>query len=154
VKLRYVVLAAPLLLTLPGCATLVQGSSQEVSIVSNPAAAAISVDGKPMGTTPAVVRLTRQESHLLRLDLDGYQPFEMPLERKTSGWVWGNVVFGGVIGVVVDASTGAMYKLSPGAVDTTLTTRTAVVEGRRTIEVAIVMTPDPSWEKIGQLTRE
>jgi hypothetical protein len=153
-KLRYFAIAASLLVTTSGCASLMHGSDQDVSVVSNPAAASISVDGKPMGTTPAVVRLTRKESHILRLDLEGYQPFEMPLERKTSGWVWGNIVFGGLIGVAVDSSTGAMYKLTPGAVDATLATRTAVVEGRRTIQVAIVMTPDPSWEQIGQLSRD
>jgi hypothetical protein len=37
----------------------------------------------------------------------------MQLHRGTSGWVWGNIVFGGLIGLVVDASTGAMYKLTP-----------------------------------------
>jgi hypothetical protein len=76
------------------------------------------------------------------------------LEKKTSGWVWGNIVFGGVVGVVVDASTGAMYRLTPGSVDANMETRTAVVDGKRTIQVAIVMRADPSWEKIGQLRAE
>jgi hypothetical protein len=142
------------LLATGACATLTHGNKQDVSIGSSPTGASISVDGKPMGTTPAVVQLTRKDSHLVRLDLDGYAPFEMPLERKTSGWIWGNIVFGGLIGIAVDASTGAMYRLSPASVDATMATRAAVVDGRRTIQIAIVMSPDPSWEKIGQLTRE
>ena len=56
--------------------------------------------------------------------------------------------------VAVDASTGGMYKLTPEAVDASMQTRTAVVDGRRTIQVAVVMSPDPSWEKIGQLSPE
>lgn len=152
-KLRNLATVACLLAT-GACASLTHGNMQDVSVGSTPAGASISVDGKPMGTTPAVVNLTRKDAHVLRLDLEGYAPFEMALERKTSGWLWGNIIFGGVVGVAIDAVTGAMYKLTPGTVDATLATRTAVVEGRRTIQIAIVMSPDPSWEKIGQLTRE
>ncbi len=152
-KLR-TALACTLLLSTAACATIVQGSKQDISVSSTPAGAAVSVDGQAMGTTPAVLNLSRRNAHTLRLDLPGYAPYEMQLERKLSGWVWGNIVFGGIIGVVVDASTGAMYRLSPEAVDASLQTRTAVLDGRRTIQVAIVMTPDPSWEKIGQLTRD
>lgn len=47
-----------------------------------------------------------------------------------------------------------MYRLSPGEVDGALATRTAVIDGQQTIQIAIVMTADPSWEKIGQLSRE
>ncbi len=152
-KLRYLAAASSLVLA-TGCATIMQGSTQRVSIGSTPAGASITVDGQPMGTTPAMVRLKRKDSHVLRLDLEGYAPFEMPLQRKASGWIAGNIIFGGLIGIVIDASTGSMYRLSPGTVDATLATRTAVVDGRRTIQIAIVMSPDPSWEKIGQLTRE
>lgn len=152
-KLRTALIAASLLST-AACATIMQGSEQEISVDSTPAGASISVDGQPMGTTPAVLRLARRDTHTLRLDLPGYAPYEMELTRKLSNWVWGNIVFGGVIGVVVDGSTGAMYRLTPAAIDASLETRTAVIDGRRTIQVAIVMSPDPSWEKIGQLSRE
>lgn len=152
-KLR-TALASALLLSTAACATIVQGSNQDIAVNSTPAGASVTVDGQPMGTTPATLKLSRGNAHTLRLDLAGYAPYEMQLERKMSGWVWGNIVFGGIVGVIVDASTGAMYRLSPGTVDAALQTRTAVLDGRRTIEVAIVMTPDPSWEKIGQLSRD
>lgn len=29
------------------------------------------------------------------------------------GWLFGNLLFGGLICVIVDAATGAMYKLTP-----------------------------------------
>lgn len=152
-KLRNAI-AAVCLLPAAACATIMQGSKQGVSVSSTPTGASISADGQPMGTTPAVLRLARRDSHVVRLDLEGYQPFEMKLEKKTSGWVWGNIVFGGVIGVVVDGTTGAMFKLSPGTIDASMQTRTAVVDGKRAIQVAVVMSPDPSWEKIGQLLPE
>jgi len=152
-KLHDLVLAAALVST-GACATIIQGSHQSVAVTSTPAGAAISVDGRPMGVTPSTLRLERKDSHVLRLALDGYQPYDMPLERKTSGWMWGNLVFGGVVGIVIDASTGAMYKLTPSTITTNLETRSAMIDGRRTIVVAVVMTPDPSWQKIGQLRAE
>lgn len=150
----HTLVAAVSLLSTAACATLMNGTEQGISVNSTPTGASISADGQPMGTTPAVVRLARRNTHVVRLDLAGYQPFEMELAKKTSGWVWGNVVFGGIVGVIVDGSTGAMYKLSPEVIEAGMQTRTAVVDGKRTIEVAIVMTPDPSWEKIGQLRPE
>lgn len=152
-KLRTLVGTAALLST-AACASIVHGSNQNVAFDSTPAGASISVDGVPMGTTPAVLRLERKNEHTVRLDLAGYAPFEMQLKKRLSGWVWGNIAFGGIIGVVVDATTGAMYRLSPGEVTAAMETRTAVLDGRQTIQIAIVMSPDPSWEKIGQLTRE
>lgn len=152
-KLRNIVTAVSLVST-AACATIMQGSQQPVAVSSTPAGAAISVDGQEMGTTPATLRLSRKDSHVLSLQLDGYMPYSMTLEKKTSGWVWGNVVFGGLVGLVVDSSTGAMYRLTPGSVDASMESRTAVIDGRRTITVAIVMRADPSWEKIGQLRAE
>jgi hypothetical protein len=152
-KLRTVLAAASLLST-AACATVMNGSEQGIAVNSTPAGANISVDGQPMGVTPAVLRLARSKEHILQLDLPGYLPYQMKLSRRTSGWVWGNIAFGGVIGVVVDASTGAMYRLTPEAVDAGMETRVAVIDGQPTIEVAIVMSPDASWEKIGQLSRD
>jgi hypothetical protein len=152
-KFRTVVTAVSLVST-TACATIMQGGQQPVAVSSTPAGASISVDGQPMGNTPATLTLSRKDTHVVSLVLDGYMPYTMTLEKKTSGWAWGNIVFGGVVGVVVDASTGALYRLSPANVDANMESRTAVVDGRRTIQVAIVLRADPSWEKIGQLRAE
>lgn len=148
------IIAAVSLVSTAACASIMNGSNQGIAFSSTPVGAAISVDGQQMGVTPAVLRLARKDTHTVRLDLDGYAPFEMKLERKMSGWVWGNILFGGIVGVIVDGTTGAMYRLSPDNVDGAMQTRTAVIDGRQSIQIAIVMTPDASWEKIGQLTRE
>lgn len=149
-RVRTLAVAAFLLAT-GACATVMQGTKQGISINSNPTGASIMVDGEPMGTTPAVLQLARKKEHVVRLDLEGYQPFEMALTKTTSGWVWGNLVFGGLVGLGVDAATGGLYKLTPETIAANMTTQTAVVDGRQTIQVAVVMFPDPSWEKIGQL---
>lgn len=43
--------------------------------------------------------------------MDGYLPDETTLTKKVSGWVRGNLVFGGLIGLAVDAISGGMAQL-------------------------------------------
>jgi hypothetical protein len=150
---KAVSLAALVLST--GCATIMQGSHQNVGISSAPTGATILVDNQPMGTTPATVRLTRKDNHVVRLQLAGYQPYEMALSRKTSGWVWGNLVFGGIPGLAVDAITGGLYKLTPEDVNATLAAgQTSMsVDRRDQMVIAVVLAPQPGWEKVGQLAR-
>lgn len=99
-----------------GCATIMHGTSQEISISSVPSGAEVIVNGQTHGLTPVVADLKRKDQHLIQIQLDGYQPFEIRLVRRTSGWVWGNIVFGGLIGLAVDAITGGLYKISPDEV--------------------------------------
>ena len=103
-----------------GCATIMHGTRQDISITSVPSGAAVTVDGQDRGKTPVAVELSRKDKHLLKLELPGFLPFEQYLVRKVSGWVWGNLVFGGIPGLAVDAITGGLYKVSPDEVTATL----------------------------------
>ncbi len=87
------------------------------------------------------------------MTLEGYQPYEITLTKKSNGWVWGNIIFGGLIGLVVDASTGAMYKLTPEQVEANLKsndTASIITEGN-TLYVAVTLKPVASWKKIGNM---
>lgn len=141
------------ILVVAACASIIHGSRQQVSVTSTPSNARITVDGQPQGSTPAVINLKRKDLHTVRLELEGYQPTEIALTRKVSGWVWGNIVFGGLIGLAVDAGTGGMYKLTPAQVAATLP---AVVGTLRpdALYVVLVDKPDRQWEPIGTLTPE
>ena len=145
-----IVLLAPVI---AACATIMHGTNQEVGLSSTPTNARVTVDNKPMGNTPVVAKLTRKDNHIVRFELDGYQPFEATLTRRTSGWVWGNIVFGGLIGLAVDAISGGLYKLTPEQIAGGMTTQTAnaTTDG---LYVAVVLRADPTWQKIGQLDRE
>lgn len=138
-------------LSLNACATIMNGKQQDVAFTSTPGGATVFVDGQNMGVTPTSLSLARKDSHVVRLDLAGYQPYEMTLERGVSGWVWGNLLFGGLIGLVVDVTTGSMYKLKPEQVNGTLVSRQALLSGQTVIQVELVVSADPSWEKVGQL---
>ncbi|QQR80653.1 MAG: PEGA domain-containing protein [Deltaproteobacteria bacterium] len=103
-----------------GCATIIHGRKQNVLISSQPSDSQVIVDGTSQGKTPVKVDLKRKEGHFVTISHEGYQPQEIRLERKVSGWVWGNIGFGGLIGLGVDAGTGSMYKLKPGEVSVQL----------------------------------
>jgi hypothetical protein len=135
------------------CATIMQGSRQEVSIASSPTGAKVTVNGKAMGDTPLVAKLKRKDKHAVRIEMEGYAPYEMALSRSTSGWVWGNIVFGGIPGLAVDAITGGLYKLKPDQIEGTLGSDAAEVrQAKDVLVVAVVLRPDPSWERIAALT--
>ena len=135
------------------CATIMHGTTQDVGLSSTPTNARVTVDNKPLGNTPVIAKLTRKDNHIVRFELDGYKPFEATLTRGTSGWVWGNLVFGGLIGLAVDAMSGGLYKLTPSQIAGTMPQQTSglTTDG---LYVAVVLQPDPAWEKVGQLTRE
>ena len=89
---------------------------------------------------------------MVKIELDGYHADETTLTREVSGWVWGNIVFEGLIGSVIDASAGGMYKLSPEQINADLKSSQAnVIKNDNGILIAVVMKADPYWEKVGTL---
>lgn len=136
------------------CATLIHGSRQDVSFSSNPSKASVSIDNVEMGTTPVTLRLKRNTHHSVVIKLDGYQPYEIKLTRKVSGWLAGNIIFGGLIGIVIDAAGGGMYKLTPDQIQAELRNQSAsVVHDQDGIFLTVVMQPRSDWQKVGQLNR-
>ena len=136
------------------CATIIHGSRQAVVIVSEPKKATVDIDGINVGRTPYLARLTRKDKHLVIVEMDGYMPYEITLKRKLNGWIFGNFMLGGIIGIAVDAATGSMYSLSPKDVAAALKyTTTAFNHSKEGIYLAVVLRPDAAWDKIGQLQK-
>lgn len=133
---------------LASCATIMHGTYQPIGISSSPTNASIWVDRYYVGTTPLIVEMSRKDNHLLRIELEGYLPYEATLTRQLSGWVLGNIIFGGVIGLAVDAISGGIYKLTPEQIQAELR-NSEYTTGESYI--GVVLKTDPSWEKIGQL---
>ncbi len=143
------------LLILVGCASIMHGTTQQIAVSSSPTGAKVTVNGMDRGVTPVIADLKRKDNHVVRVTLDGYQPFEMALTRSVSGWVWGNLVFGGIPGLAIDAISGGLYKLSPEQVMAQLQHDDAeVAAGGDLLLVTVVMRPAPGMERIGTLVRE
>jgi len=137
------------ILSLSGCASIVHGTNQKLTITSRPPHASVTVDGAPSGQAPVQVNLKRKQDHTIKLHLTGYQPATIHLKSSVSGWVFGNIVFGSLIGIVIDAVDGAMYKLTPQQ----MSAYTEKSKKKNTITVVMVKSANKNWNKIGQLKK-
>lgn len=110
-----------------GCASIVGDSKYPVLVSSAPLGAAFEITNKAgrivqSGSTPATIVLKsgrgyfKGETYTLRFKKGGYPEQVTVLNSRLSGWYWGNIVFGGLIGMlIVDPLTGAMFKLPESA---------------------------------------
>jgi hypothetical protein len=131
VKLIIAVLLIPVFF-LTGCATIVGKDVFPLTINSNPDGAKIIVQdekGKNVfsGTTPTTVTLNAGESYFhaksyrITFSKPGYAEQYAEVKASISGWYFGNILFGGLIGMlIVDPITGKMWKL-PTEVSANLT---------------------------------
>jgi hypothetical protein len=120
-KLIALVLMMSLLFS--NCATIVSKSSYPVSIDCNPKGSQVSITDKKgkeifKGTTPTAVRLKpgagffSRAEYQVRLSYRGYDEKVIPVTFKLNGWYFGNIVFGGLIGMlIVDPASGAMWRI-------------------------------------------
>lgn len=141
------------LASLSSCATIMNGPTQPISICSNPTDADVWLDNSYVGNTPMLLNLSRNSEHIVRIELPGYQPQVITFSRKVSKWVIGNLVFGGVIGLAVDAISGGLYVLTPEQVQAEMRCNNFAQCKRlnKTSYIGIVMKVDPSWQKVGNL---
>jgi hypothetical protein len=139
-------------LDLGACATIIHGTHQDVSISSAPTGAMVTIDNVGSGNTPVIAKLTRKENHIVRIEMAGYQPLDLTLTHSISGWVWGNIAFGGLIGLAVDTIDGGMYKLSPKQLTASLSaTRVSAQKLGDGVYLFAVLKPQSDWVKVAQL---
>ncbi len=98
-----------------GCASIVRGTSQSVAISTPPVTGAVcdlsSSEGSWQVSTPGAVTVERSSEDIqARCKKDGYQDAVAVIPSNFEGWTVGNLVFGGIIGLGVDAATGAINK--------------------------------------------
>ena len=132
--------AVALVVPLAGCGLIFNGSRQPIQVQSSPADTKVTTT-PPTGeyTTPTTLNLERKNSYTLRFEKDGYSPATFEIQSRTSGGIVVlDVLFTGLVGVVVDAATGAWNKLSPEAATVSLT-KLAAIPGPDTITVGITV---------------
>jgi hypothetical protein len=116
---KSLLLAACAILLLGGCATLTTSSSQTVTLTTDPAGAACTFkrEGKVVGiVNPTPGSLVVSKSHT---DIDvacvkeGYLDATGKVGSKFQAMTFGNILFGGIIGIAVDAASGATAEYEP-----------------------------------------
>ncbi|MFA5631704.1 MAG: hypothetical protein WC997_09345 [Porticoccaceae bacterium] len=110
-------------LILSGCASIVGDNQYPVAINSSPSGIVFEISNRAgdvihSGVTPATVTLDssagyfKGEKYMVRFSKAGYDGKSESLASQISGWYWGNILLGGLIGMlIVDPATGSMYKL-------------------------------------------
>ena len=124
--MRHLLLSVLLVPALTGCAAIMHGRGQEVPVNTVPDSAAVTTDCgngiQASGQTPVTVRLKRgADVCRLTLSKEGYEDATVAFAKKVSGWIWGNLLFGGIPDAIIDATTGAMYNRVPDSVQVNLT---------------------------------
>lgn len=108
-------------LVIAGCAAIIHGSHQDIAVNSVPNGAKVIVMGVHKATTPAVVTVKRSNPNIiLKFEKEGYEPVEIALTRSVDAWIVGNIIFGGVIGLIVDFASGSAYKINPNSITANL----------------------------------
>lgn len=103
--------------SLGACATVTRGTNDNYRVESSPPDATVTTSHGFTCRTPCTMELPRKSEFDIKLVLEGYKDFEMRIrnEMSVAGGVGlaGNVIIGGVIGIGVDAMTGATQDLKP-----------------------------------------
>ena len=115
-------LVSVLIFILIGCASIVSKSHWPVNIQSNPTGAKCSISKDSgiqihSGETPMTVSLNSYKGffssakYLVNCSKDGFKSSPYEISADINGWYFGNIVFGGLIGMLlVDPATGSMWK--------------------------------------------
>jgi hypothetical protein len=130
-KIKLIAVASILIMT--SCASIVSKSSWPITINSSPSEAKISIKDKKgieiyTGSTPATLKLKSgsgffsKARYQVTFEKVGYEKKVVPVEFKLNGWYFGNIIFGGPLGLlIIDPATGAMFKLETEFLNETLT---------------------------------
>jgi hypothetical protein len=113
-KLASLAAVAALGMAVSGCASIVEGTTQSIAVTSSPVSGAncvlTSSEGTYYVTTPGNVTVHKTKNDLAVVcKRDGYQDASTKISPHFNGATLGNVIAGGVIGVGIDAATGANF---------------------------------------------
>ena len=99
-----------------GCATITKGTSQTVTINTDPhgAICTLTRDAKPLAVvnpTPGSMPIEKGKGTIAILcKKGGYLDAEGAMASEFQAITFGNILFGGLIGIAVDAASGAMHE--------------------------------------------
>jgi hypothetical protein len=113
-KIHTIAAIAAMGAALSGCATIVDGSKQSVSVSTTPVQGAACTlhnsEGTWYVTSPGSVEVHKTKNDLdVTCTKDGYPPGKQVATSKFGGATFGNLVAGGIIGAGIDAASGANY---------------------------------------------
>ena len=111
--MRNLLVALVALGALSGCASIMKGSSQSINITTPPTTGATCTLSSSQGnwqlTSPGSVTVEKSKDDMqVRCAKQGWQDASGIIPSNFQGWTVGNILLGGVVGLGVDAATGAI----------------------------------------------
>jgi hypothetical protein len=141
---KFYLLFIAVLIMMSSCATIFKGTSSNLKVSANQPKAMVSIKNQNGivvydGEAPALVKLSKNSEYTVAISLDGYKTQTIGITRSVTGWFWGNLCLGGVVGMVIDYATGGMWDLNPSHID---------------VKLAVVMTNSISGPGMAFYTRD
>lgn len=106
------------------CATVTRGTNNQVQIDSEPAGAQATTSLNHTCTTPCTITVSRKDEFAVTFNKEGYETARVDVKTGIAGagaaGFAGNVILGGVVGMGVDAATGATLEHTPNPVKAVL----------------------------------
>jgi hypothetical protein len=131
-------------LLVTGCASVTRGTTSQVQIVSEPPGAEARTSMGHTCVTPCTLQFNRKDEFTVTITKPGFHVAQIPVITRVAGsgaaGFAGNLVVGGVVGMGVDAVTGATLEHFPNPVSVTLQ---PVPKGQKPRTIEIVPTPPP-----------
>ncbi|PRY76917.1 hypothetical protein CLV80_10794 [Yoonia maritima] len=108
-----------------GCATVTRGTNDVLNVNTTPSGAQVQTsNGFSCASTPCAIKMPRRSEFVVSIAKPGCRPVNVNVTHKTANGggaaLAGNVLVGGVIGLGVDAATGASQELTPNPVQVPL----------------------------------
>jgi hypothetical protein len=107
-----------------GCSSITRGTKDTLVIESEPAGANVRLSTGQIGKTPTSFQLPRKDALEVYIEKEGFESLSVHVSSQISGagsaGMAGNVLIGGIIGIGVDAVTGASKDLKPNPIKVTL----------------------------------
>lgn len=144
--MKRLLIIAGLLPLLGGCASIVEGTDQQVTVNTAPQGAkcALSRQGEVVGVanpTPQTLTLSKSKNDVTVVcQKAGFDETTAILDSEFESMTLGNLLFGGVVGVGVDAATGALNEYD-SSITVPLTPAAAVVPSAIVPPAPIPLTP-------------
>ncbi|MGE8434331.1 PEGA domain-containing protein [Chryseobacterium joostei] len=107
------VLLLGITLSTTSCATMFTGTQDPITFTSNPEGATVFHKGIEKCVTPCTTKIPRSLSkQTVTFQKEGFNSEEVKLDKKFNPVTLLNILFGGAIGVGIDAATGSLTKYS------------------------------------------
>ncbi len=110
---------------LSACATVTRGTTNQVTMASEPPGAEARTSlGHHCPSTPCTIEVARSSQFVATFSMPGHRDAQVPVATRVAGsgaaGFAGNILIGGIVGMGVDAATGATLEHYPNPVIGTL----------------------------------